>query len=109
MSSKESSGGEPTIHPQFFEIMDAAQSRPIKHLMLNTNGLRIANEPGFAQRLASYLPRFEVYLQWDSMRAEPLRELRGAELLETRHKADRDTERPEPVDNAGRHAQEGAE
>ncbi len=81
------SGGEPTIHPQFFEIMDAAQSRPIKHLMLNTNGLRIANEPGFAQRLANYLPKFEVYLQWDSMRAEPLRELRGAELLQTRHKA----------------------
>lgn len=30
------SGGEPTIHPQFFEIMDMAKSYPIKHLMLIT-------------------------------------------------------------------------
>ena len=32
------SGGEPTMHPQFFEILDAAKRRPIKHLMVNTNG-----------------------------------------------------------------------
>ena len=36
------SGGEPTVHPQFFEILAAAKRRPIKHLMLNTNGVRIA-------------------------------------------------------------------
>ena len=42
------SGGEPTLHPEFFAILDAARRRPIKHLMLNTNGIRIANEPGFA-------------------------------------------------------------
>ena len=36
------SGGEPTLHPDFFAILDAAQQRPIKHLMVNTNGLRIA-------------------------------------------------------------------
>jgi len=36
------SGGEPTIHPHFFEILDAAKRRPIRHLMINTNGLRIA-------------------------------------------------------------------
>src|SRR5699024_705951 len=34
------SGGEPTIHPDFFEILDAAKARPIKHLMVNTNGIR---------------------------------------------------------------------
>ena len=51
------SGGEPTIHPQFFEILDAAKRRPIRHVMINTNGLRIAREPGFAERLATYAPR----------------------------------------------------
>src|SRR5207237_6507276 len=45
------SGGEPTIHPEFFEILDIAKSKPIKHLMLNTNGIRIANDPDFARRL----------------------------------------------------------
>ncbi|MCB1641830.1 MAG: radical SAM protein, partial [Xanthomonadales bacterium] len=48
------SGGEPTLHPQFFEVLDAARRRPIRHLMVNTNGLRIAREDGFAERLASY-------------------------------------------------------
>src|SRR5580704_9462519 len=81
------SGGEPTIHPQFFEILDLAKSRPIKHLMLNTNGLRIARDPAFAKRLKDYMPGFEVYLQFDSLRKEPLLALRGVDLLETRKKA----------------------
>ena len=50
------SGGEPTIHPDFFEILDAVRERPIRHLMINTNGLRIAKEPEFVNRLATYKP-----------------------------------------------------
>lgn len=81
------SGGEPTIHPQFFEILDAARRRPIRHLMVNTNGLRIAQEPGFAARLAGYMPGFEVYLQFDSLRREALMDLRGADLTRVRRQA----------------------
>jgi uncharacterized radical SAM superfamily Fe-S cluster-containing enzyme len=81
------SGGEPTLHPQFFEVMDAAKARPIRHLMLNTNGIRIAQEPGFAERLASYAPGFEVYLQFDSLQREPLLDLRGADLRRIREQA----------------------
>jgi 7,8-dihydro-6-hydroxymethylpterin dimethyltransferase len=81
------SGGEPTIHPQFWEILDAAKRRPIKHLMLNTNGVRIAREPEFARRLAEYMPGFEVYLQFDSLEERPLRELRGVDLREVRTRA----------------------
>lgn len=81
------SGGEPTIHPQFFEILDAAKRRPIKHLMLNTNGVRIAQDADFARRLAGYQPGFEVYLQFDSLRADPIRALRGADLLDVRRRA----------------------
>jgi uncharacterized radical SAM superfamily Fe-S cluster-containing enzyme len=81
------SGGEPTIHPQFFEILDAAKRRPIQHLMVNTNGIRIAQDEAFAERLATYMPRFELYLQWDSLRREPLMQLRGADLRSIREKA----------------------
>lgn len=81
------SGGEPTIHPQFWEILDLAKARPIKHLMVNTNGIRIANDPDFAARLATYMPGFEVYLQFDSLKAEPLRRLRGVDLTEVRRRA----------------------
>lgn len=81
------SGGEPTLHPQLFEILDAARARPIRHLMLNTNGLRIAQEPGFAERLAAYAPGFEVYLQFDSLQRDPLLDLRGADLRRIRAQA----------------------
>ena len=81
------SGGEPTLHPQFFAVMDAMRARPIRHRMLNTNGIRLAQEDGFAERLASYAPGFEVYLQFDSLREGPLRTLRGADLRRVREQA----------------------
>lgn len=81
------SGGEPTIHPDFFAILDACRERPIGHLMLNTNGIRIAQDAAFAERLATYMPRFEVYLQFDSFRPSALQTLRGADLTRIRTQA----------------------
>lgn len=81
------SGGEPTIHPQFFEILDLVKAKPIRHIMVNTNGLRIATDKEFVKRLAEYSPGFEVYLQFDSFEKEALEELRGADLRVVRQKA----------------------
>ncbi len=81
------SGGEPTLHPDFFEILDLAKSRPIQHLMVNTNGIRIARDAEFAERLASYMPGFEVYLQFDSFQRGALQQLRGADLTSVRMQA----------------------
>lgn len=78
------SGGEPTIHPEFFEIMDLAKSKPIKHLMINTNGVRIAKDKTFCSRLSQYMPGIEVYLQFDSLEAEALKDLRGVDLRSVR-------------------------
>jgi 7,8-dihydro-6-hydroxymethylpterin dimethyltransferase len=81
------SGGEPTLHPQFFEVLDRAKARPIRHLMVNTNGLKIAESDGFAERLAGYMPDFEVYLQFDSFERDALMALRGADLRRIRERA----------------------
>jgi uncharacterized radical SAM superfamily Fe-S cluster-containing enzyme len=81
------SGGEPTVHPRFFDVLDAARRRPIQHLMVNTNGVRLAREPGFAERLAAYGDDFELYLQFDSFRESALRTLRGADLRSVHEKA----------------------
>jgi 7,8-dihydro-6-hydroxymethylpterin dimethyltransferase len=81
------SGGEPTVHPQFFEILDLAKTKPIRHLMLNTNGIRIAKDVNFVERLATYMPDFEIYLQFDSFKPEALKILRGQDLTEVRRKA----------------------
>lgn len=81
------SGGEPTVHPDFFAILDMAKARPIKHLMVNTNGIRIANDRSFVEKLATYMPDFEVYLQFDSFKPEALQQLRGRDLTDIRTKA----------------------
>lgn len=81
------SGGEPTVHPQFFEILDIAKTKSIRHLMLNTNGIRIAKDKQFVEKLASYMPDFEIYLQFESFKPEVLQKLRGEDLTEIRKKA----------------------
>src|SRR6476469_242130 len=81
------SGGEPTLHPQFFDILDYAKTLPIKHIMVNTNGLEIARDFEFAKRLKGYSPDFEIYLQFDSFKEETLVTLRGATLKKVRKKA----------------------
>ncbi|NSL89963.1 radical SAM protein [Chitinophaga sp. Mgbs1] len=81
------SGGEPTIHPQFFEILDIAKRKPIRHLMINTNGVRIAKDKEFTARLATYMPDFEVYLQFDSFKPEALERMRGKDLTDIRQQA----------------------
>ncbi|MEM7606161.1 MAG: radical SAM protein [Myxococcota bacterium] len=81
------SGGEPTVHPEFFDILDACRARPIRHLMVNTNGIRIAKERDFAERLATYMPRFELYLQFDGTDDAISQELRGAKLFDLKERA----------------------
>jgi uncharacterized radical SAM superfamily Fe-S cluster-containing enzyme len=81
------SGGEPTIHPNFFEILDIAKAKPIRHLMVNTNGIRLAKDKEFVKRIASYMPDFEIYLQFDSFKPKALEHLRGKDLTDVRVKA----------------------
>ncbi|MGA2497389.1 MAG: prolipoprotein diacylglyceryl transferase family protein [Tepidisphaeraceae bacterium] len=81
------SGGEPTLHPDLFAAIDSARARPIRHLMLNTNGRRIAEDDAFVRHLATYRPGFEVYLQFDSLRSDTLRQLRGSDLSDIRRRA----------------------
>ncbi len=81
------SGGEPTLHPRILDVLALAKSKPIKHLMINTNGVRIARERDFVRRLASFMPGFEVYLQFDSLRKAALENLRGVDLRTIYRKA----------------------
>jgi uncharacterized radical SAM superfamily Fe-S cluster-containing enzyme len=81
------SGGEPTLHPQILEILHAARRRPIRHVMLNTNGIRIAQDPDFVAALAEMKRAFEVYLQFDALSREALQTIRGADLRRVRERA----------------------
>ena len=80
------SGGEPTLHPDFLTILKMARARPIRHLMVNTNGLRIAQDEELVKRLAG-MEGFEIYLQFDSFEREALLDLRGSDLRGVRERA----------------------
>jgi uncharacterized radical SAM superfamily Fe-S cluster-containing enzyme len=69
------SGGEPTIHPQIVPMLRAAKSRHIRHVMLNTNGKRIANDDAFLLELAEIQPA--IYFQFDGFSSETYRVIRG--------------------------------
>ncbi len=79
------SGGEPTIHPQVLDILAAAKKRGIRHVMLNTNGLRLAEEPDFVRQLAHYQPT--IYLQFDGLTSSTYQTLRGHDLRATKEQA----------------------
>ncbi len=74
------SGGEPTLHPQLFDMLRMARAKGIRHVMVNTNGLRIARDPAWAHRLAELRPM--VYLQFDGLEDEVYVKLRGRPLLQ---------------------------
>jgi 7,8-dihydro-6-hydroxymethylpterin dimethyltransferase len=80
------SGGEPSIHPQIIEMMKAAKARNIRHVMLNTNGKRIADDDAFLAQLAELTP--SVYFQFDGFERETYRVLRGEpDILEQKLRA----------------------
>jgi len=79
------SGGEPSIHPEIIQMLRAAKQRPIKHVMLNTNGVRIARDDGFLAELAEIEPT--IYLQFDGLSPETSLALRGEDLVQTKRQA----------------------
>ena len=62
------SGGEPTLHPRFSEILSMVVKSQAPRIFLVTNGVRLANEKGFAEELSVIGSRLEIYLQFDSLR-----------------------------------------
>lgn len=92
------SGGEPTIHPNIIEILRLAKTKPIKHLMLITNGVRVAEDLEFVEELKKMKENFELYLQFDSLSSKVLTNIRGQDLTEIRNKAIQNLE------NAGIHS-----
>jgi hypothetical protein len=81
------SGGEPTLHPELMTILRRIKNSPVRHLMLNTNGIRIARDPQLVEDLATLKPGFEVYLQFDSLKAEALKNIRGQDMRNIRLQA----------------------
>jgi uncharacterized radical SAM superfamily Fe-S cluster-containing enzyme len=79
------SGGEPTVHPDFFRILEAARDLGFAQIQIATNGLKLAQEPGFAEK-AGKAGLHTIYLQFDGLKEENYIEARGRPLLEIKKK-----------------------
>jgi uncharacterized radical SAM superfamily Fe-S cluster-containing enzyme/NAD-dependent SIR2 family protein deacetylase len=80
------SGGEPTVRDDLPEIVRLGKSLGIVHLQINTNGIRIAEDPEFLQALKDAGTDL-IYLQFDGLKEEIYRKIRGREMMDIKLRA----------------------
>lgn len=80
------SGGEPTMRDDLPEIIQLGIEKGFEFFQLNTNGIRLADEPDYAKKLKC--AGFScVFLQFDSLSDKTYKILRGKPLLMKKLKA----------------------
>ena len=80
------SGGEPTMRRDLDKIIALGREKGFTFFQLNTNGIRIAQEDGYAEHLAK-AGVSTVFLQFDGLDDIIYQTLRGAQLTETKLRA----------------------
>ena len=81
------SGGEPTLYPQLYELLDALQEREIVRILLNTNGVLLARDDGLLDYLREHRNRIELYVQFDGFRRSTWLHHRAADLRGIKERA----------------------
>lgn len=80
------SGGEPTLRGDLPELVRFAKEAGCSYVQLNTNGIRLAQDPAYAEALRDAGLDI-VFLQFDGTRDDIYETLRGGPLLETKLEA----------------------
>jgi len=79
-------GGEPTLRDDLPQLVAAAKAAGCRYVQLNTNGLRLAEDPGYVRALAEAGLSF-VFLQFDGTEDAIHEALRGRPLLARKRRA----------------------
>ncbi|MBC7218901.1 MAG: radical SAM protein [Hadesarchaea archaeon] len=80
------SGGEPTVRDDLPEIISLGKEMGIDYIELNTNGLKLANDPEYLTILKrSGLD--SIYLSFDGLTPDVYRRICGADILDSKIKA----------------------
>lgn len=80
------SGGEPTLRDDLEQVIALGKAHGVTYFQLNTNGLRLAREEGYAQKLKD-AGLSCVFLQFDGLRLSTYMALRGRNLYEEKCRA----------------------
>jgi len=80
------SGGEPTVRNDLPQIAAAGREAGFKHILVNTNGVRIAREPDYLRQLKE-AGTSAIYLQFDGVSDDVYRYTRGRDLFEIKKQA----------------------
>lgn len=80
------SGGEPTQRDDLPYIIETGQKKGFSFFQLNTNGIRIAEQPGYLRQMAD-AGLNTVFLQFDSLDPEGCAALRGRDLVALKKQA----------------------
>lgn len=86
LDSVQVTGGESTLHPQFWEIIAFLHAEPgVKKIFVPTNGLRLAREDERA-KFVPFADKLVVLLQFDALGRDANQTLRRAEPADLRQK-----------------------
>jgi len=78
-------GGEPTVRDDLPFIIELAKKVGYRRVFLGTNGIRIADEPGYLERLTE-AGLNTIYLQFDGLKDDYYHITRNASILEKKWK-----------------------
>ena len=93
LDSVQVTGGESTLHPRFWDIVDWLHAEPgVRKVFLPTNGLRLSSAEE-RSRLGRYADKVMVLLQFDALSREANRAMRRAEPAELRRRIVADLDR----------------
>jgi uncharacterized radical SAM superfamily Fe-S cluster-containing enzyme len=80
------SGGEPTVRDDLPDLVERARAKGIDHVEVNTNGIRLATDDGYADALAD-AGVTAIYLQFDGLTGDTYERIRGVDLVDRKHAA----------------------
>lgn len=77
------SGGEPTIRDDLPQIISLGRQMGLEHILVNTNGIRIAEDRNYLRRLVDS-GAGTIYLQFDGVTDDVYQYTRGANLFQSK-------------------------
>jgi uncharacterized radical SAM superfamily Fe-S cluster-containing enzyme len=78
-------GGEPTLHPNLFEIIDTCRQEGIKRITMNTNGLKLAADKNFSKRIKD--SGIQLVLSLDTLKPAISEIIYGRDIVSSKLKA----------------------